>query len=72
MNPVICKSEGVFQFSCFLVLSQQRKHRKSFHCQGKYFAKENFVHPYGLWWNVIAGTKWEFRVNSIVPSCPLG
>ena len=42
---VICKSDGAFRFSRFLVPSQQRNHRKSFYCHEKYFAKENFRAP---------------------------
>ena len=42
---VICKSDNAFWFSCFLVPSRQRNHRKSFYCHGKYFAKENFRTP---------------------------
>ena len=44
-KPVICKSDNVFWFSCFLFPSRQRNHRKSFYCHGKYFAKENFHAP---------------------------
>ena len=44
-TPVICKSDGAFRFSRFLVPSQQRNHRKSFYCHRKYFAKENFRAP---------------------------
>ena len=43
--PVICKSDGAFRFSRFLVPSRQRNHRKSLYCHGKYFAKENFLAP---------------------------
>ena len=42
---VICKSDGAFRFSRFLVPSRQKNNRKSFYCQGKYFAKENFRAP---------------------------
>ena len=44
-KPVICKSDNVFQFSRFLVPSQQRNHKKSFYCHEKYFGKENFHTP---------------------------
>ena len=44
-KPVTCKSDNAFRFSRFLVPSRQRNHRKSFYCQGKYFAKENFRAP---------------------------
>ena len=56
-KPVLCKSDGAFRFSCFLVPSRERNHRKSFHCHGKYFAKEKFRAPFGLRRNFIAGTK---------------
>ena len=46
-KPVLCKSDGAFRFSCFLVPSRQRNHRKPFYCHGKYFAKEKFRAP--LW-----------------------
>ena len=45
MKPVICKSDGAFPFSRFLVPSRHGNHRKSFYCHGKYFAKENFYSP---------------------------
>ena len=45
LNIYTCKSGGAFQFSCSLVASQQRNHRKSFYHHGKYFAKENFCAP---------------------------
>lgn len=48
-KPVICKSDGTFQFSHFLVQSRQRNHKKSFCCHGKYFAKENFHAPAWTW-----------------------
>ena len=63
---------GVFQFSCFLVPCQQRNHRKSFYCYGKYFAKENFCAP--AWASVkcyCGKRKWQSQVASIVPSSPL-
>ena len=41
----ICKSADAFRFSHFLVPSRQRNHRKSFYCNGKHFAKENFRAP---------------------------
>ena len=44
-KPVICKSDKAFRFSCFLVPSRLTNHRKSFYCDGKYFAKENFRAP---------------------------
>ena len=34
-----------FQGSRFLIPSQQRNHRKSFYCHGKYFATENLHAP---------------------------
>ena len=44
-KPVICTSDNAFRFSRFLVSSRQKNHRKSFYCNGKYFAKENFRAP---------------------------
>ena len=44
-KPVICKSDNALRFSCFLVPSRQRSHRKSCYYHGKYFAKENFCAP---------------------------
>ena len=44
-KAVICKSDKAFRFSCFLVPSRLRNHRKSFYCHGKCFAKENFRTP---------------------------
>ena len=44
-KPVICKSDGAFRFSPFLVPSRQRNHRKSFNCHGKYFRKEIYRAP---------------------------
>ena len=44
-RPVICKSDGGFRFSLFLVPSRQRNHRRSFYFQRKYLAKENFGAP---------------------------
>ena len=41
-KPVICNSDGAFWFSCSLVPSCQRNHRKSFYCRRKHFVKENF------------------------------
>ena len=47
LNIYTSKSSGAFQFSCALVASQQRNHRKSFYHHGKYFAKENFCMDFG-------------------------
>ena len=44
-KPVTCKSDNVFRFSCFLVPSRRKNHRKSFYCHGKYFVTENFREP---------------------------
>ena len=56
-KPVIRRSDDALRFSRFLFPSRQINHRKSFHCHGKYLAKENFRLPVGLRRNVIAGTK---------------
>ena len=45
IEAVICKSDNLFWFSHFLVSSQQKNHRNSFYCHGKYFAKENISAP---------------------------
>ena len=44
-KPIICKIDGTFRFSRFLVPSRQRNQRKFFFCHGKYFVKENFRAP---------------------------
>ena len=44
-KPVIRKSDNAFRFSCFLVPSRQRNHRKSYYCHGKIFANGNFHTP---------------------------
>ena len=48
-KPVICQSDGVFQFSHFLVPSRQRNHRKSFTVMENILRKKTFMHPLGLW-----------------------
>ena len=45
MKPVIRKSDNAFRFSCFLVPSRQRNHRKSYYCHGKIIANGNFHTP---------------------------
>ena len=42
-KPVICKSEGAFQYSRFLLPSRQINHRKFFQ-----MSRKTFVHPLGL------------------------
>ena len=56
-KPVICKSDNAFQFSRFLVPSQQRNHRKSFYCHRTYFAKENFHASAWTWAECYCGNK---------------
>jgi len=51
------QSDGAFPFSGSLVPSQRRNDWKSFYCQGKYFAKDDFRAPPWTWRNVVAGTK---------------
>ena len=71
-KPVICKSDKAFRFSCFLVPSWQRNHRKSFYCHGNILGKKTFMHLLGLPRNVLAGTNGQSQAGSIAPSCPLG
>ena len=64
-------SRWCFRFSCFLVPSRQRNHRKSSYCDRKHFEKKAFVHPLRLPRNLIMGTKraipsWQYR--SILPA----
>ena len=65
------QSDGAFPFSGSLVPSRRRNDWKSFNCQGKYFAKEDFRAPPWTWRNVVAGTKRAIpsgQYRSIMPA----
>jgi len=69
-KPATCKADDAFWFSHFLVPSQQKNHRKSIYCHGKYFSKEKFCAPPWLSAKCYCRNKMG-KAEKAAPSCPL-